>query len=122
GVRFTQIYYGNGQPWDTHRNHNDTTRRLCQDIDRPVAALLDDLKRRGLLESTLRWWSGAASSAGPRPPRAATAAITTTGALRCGWQAAARRAAWLTGRPTSSASPPSRTGCTSTTCTPPSCT
>ena len=41
GVRFTQIYYGNGQPWDTHSNHNETTRRLCQDIDRPMAALLD---------------------------------------------------------------------------------
>jgi len=26
GVRFTQIYYGNGQPWDTHRSHNETTR------------------------------------------------------------------------------------------------
>src|SRR5262249_42311971 len=30
GVRFTQIYCGNGQPWDTHRDHNATTRRLCQ--------------------------------------------------------------------------------------------
>src|SRR5207248_3085531 len=53
GVRCTQIYYGNGQPWDTHRNHNDTTRKLCQDIDQPIAALLTDLKRRGLLDDTL---------------------------------------------------------------------
>jgi hypothetical protein len=58
GVRFTQIYYGDGQPWDTHRNHNETTRRLCQDIDRPVAALLTDLKRCGLLEDTLVIWGG----------------------------------------------------------------
>jgi hypothetical protein len=58
GVRFTQIYYGNGQPWDTHRNHNETTRRLCRDIDQPMAALLADLKRRGLLEDTLVIWGG----------------------------------------------------------------
>jgi uncharacterized protein DUF1501 len=58
GVRFTQVYYGNGQPWDTHRNHNETTRRLCQDIDQPMAALLTDLKRRGLLDDTLVIWGG----------------------------------------------------------------
>jgi hypothetical protein len=58
GVRFTQVYYGNGQPWDTHRNHNETTRRLAQDIDRPIAALLTDLKRRGLLDDTLVIWGG----------------------------------------------------------------
>jgi hypothetical protein len=56
GVRFVQVYYGNGQPWDTHRNHNATTKQLCQDIDRPIAALLTDLKRRGLLEDTLVVW------------------------------------------------------------------
>ncbi len=58
GVRFVQIYYGNGQPWDTHRNHNETTRKLCQEIDQPIAALLTDLKRRGLLEDTLVIWGG----------------------------------------------------------------
>jgi hypothetical protein len=58
GVRCVQVYYGNGQPWDTHRKHNETTRQLCQDIDRPVAALLTDLKRRGLLEDTLVVWGG----------------------------------------------------------------
>ncbi len=58
GVRLTQVYYGDGQPWDTHRNHNDTTRRLARDIDRPMAALLADLKRRGLLEDTLVIWGG----------------------------------------------------------------
>jgi hypothetical protein len=58
GVRFIQVYYGNGQPWDTHRNHNESTRKLCQDIDRPIAALLTDLKRRGLLEETLVVWGG----------------------------------------------------------------
>jgi hypothetical protein len=58
GVRFVQVYYGNGQPWDTHRTHNETTRKLCQDIDRPTAALLTDLKSRGLLDDTLVIWGG----------------------------------------------------------------
>jgi hypothetical protein len=58
GVRFVQVYYGNGQPWDTHNNHNDQVRRLCKDIDQPTAALLADLKQRGLLEDTLVIWGG----------------------------------------------------------------
>ncbi|MFN0051475.1 MAG: DUF1501 domain-containing protein [Planctomycetales bacterium] len=58
GVRFTQVYYGDGQPWDTHRNHDDLTKKLCADIDQPIAALLRDLKRRGLLEDTLVIWGG----------------------------------------------------------------
>jgi uncharacterized protein (DUF1501 family) len=53
GVRFVQVYYGNGQPWDTHSKHNELTRKLCTDIDRPVATLLEDLKNRGMLEDTL---------------------------------------------------------------------
>ncbi len=58
GVRFTQVYYGNGQPWDTHNNHHDTVRKLALDIDRPIAALLTDLKRRGMLDETLVIWGG----------------------------------------------------------------
>ncbi len=58
GVRFIQVYYGNGQPWDTHSKHNESTRKLCADIDRPVAALLADLKSRGMLEDTLVLWGG----------------------------------------------------------------
>lgn len=58
GVRFTQVYYGNGQPWDTHSNHTAATRDLCKDIDRPIAALLLDLKHRGLLDDTLVIWGG----------------------------------------------------------------
>lgn len=58
GVRFTQVYYGNGQPWDTHSSHNEQTPRLAADIDRPMAALLNDLKRRGMLEDTLLVWGG----------------------------------------------------------------
>ncbi len=58
GVRFTQIYYGNGQPWDTHSNHDEQIRKICDDIDRPMTALLSDLKRSGMLEDTLVVWGG----------------------------------------------------------------
>jgi hypothetical protein len=58
GVRFVQLYYGNRQPWDTHSNHDATHKNLCADIDRPIAALLTDLKQQGLLEDTLVIWGG----------------------------------------------------------------
>ncbi len=58
GVRFVQVYYGNGQPWDTHSKHNESVKKLCKAIDQPAAALLADLKRRGLLEDTLVIWGG----------------------------------------------------------------
>jgi uncharacterized protein (DUF1501 family) len=58
GVRFIQVYYGNGQPWDTHSKHDEQTRKLAADIDRPVYALLEDLKQRGLLKDTLVIWGG----------------------------------------------------------------
>ncbi|MDQ6704346.1 MAG: DUF1501 domain-containing protein [Acidobacteriota bacterium] len=52
GVRMVQIYYGNMQPWD---NHDDIQihRRLASDSDGPIAALLHDLKDRGMLKDTL---------------------------------------------------------------------
>lgn len=58
GVRFTQIYYGNGQPWDTHGKHHKQVRKLAATIDQPIAALLTDLKRTGLLDETLVIWGG----------------------------------------------------------------
>ncbi len=58
GVRVTQIYYGDGQPWDTHGNHNAATRKLAADMDRAAGALLTDLKNRGLLDDTLVMWGG----------------------------------------------------------------
>jgi hypothetical protein len=61
GVRFIQVYYldakGN-QPWDTHQDNDKRHRSLCADSDRATAALLVDLKRRGLLEDTLVVWGG----------------------------------------------------------------
>ena len=52
GVRFVQVFMS-GQPWDTHGNHNETTRRLAADMDRAAGALLTDLKARGLIDDTL---------------------------------------------------------------------
>jgi hypothetical protein len=61
GVRFVQVYYvtkSGKQPWDTHSQNNRGHRRLCADSDRATAALLTDLKHRGLLDDTLVIWSG----------------------------------------------------------------
>jgi uncharacterized protein (DUF1501 family) len=57
GVRVVQIYYGNAQPWDDHKDIN-LHRDHAQKSDRPIAALLKDLKARGLLEDTLVIWGG----------------------------------------------------------------
>ena len=57
GVRVVQVYYGADQPWDDHQDinrHRDHARKS----DRPIAALLKDLKARGLLEDTLVIWGG----------------------------------------------------------------
>lgn len=58
GVRFVQVYFGNGQPWDTHGKHNQKVPELCRSIDQPIAALLKDLKSRGMLDETLIVWGG----------------------------------------------------------------
>jgi hypothetical protein len=57
GVRFVQIFMA-GQPWDTHGNNAAMTRSCCEQTDLPIDGLLTDLKRRGLLESTLVLWGG----------------------------------------------------------------
>ena len=58
GVRVIQIYYGNSQPWDTHSNNSSGQQNLSRIVDHPIAGLLTDLKRRGLLEDTLVVWGG----------------------------------------------------------------
>ncbi len=58
GVRFVQVYSGAGNKWDTHQNHEKKGRQLCESMDVPVAALLTDLERRGLLDETLVVWGG----------------------------------------------------------------
>lgn len=58
GVRFVQLYHGAGSKWDAHANIEKNHSGLCKASDKPVAGLLKDLKRRGLLESTLVVWGG----------------------------------------------------------------
>ena len=58
GVRYVQLWHGEGQPWDNHTDIEKNHRRLAQQLDGPVAALLQDLKERGMLEDTLVLCSG----------------------------------------------------------------
>src|SRR5437763_1306830 len=53
GVRFVQCYHGDVQPWDSHDNIAGNHRHLAAECDGPIAALLTDLKQRGLFEETL---------------------------------------------------------------------
>lgn len=57
GVRFVQLFLG-GQPWDNHNTIKATLPAICRKTDRPAAALVRDLKQRGLLETTLVHWGG----------------------------------------------------------------
>jgi hypothetical protein len=58
GVRFVQLYSGSGSKWDAHSDVEGNHARHCRETDRPIAALLKDLKRRGLLDRTLVIWGG----------------------------------------------------------------
>ncbi len=55
GVPYVTINYGG---WDTHEQHFPAMRRKLPEMDRGMAALLQDLAGRGLLDSTIVWWSG----------------------------------------------------------------
>jgi hypothetical protein len=57
GVRFVQVFLS-GQPWDTHSKNAETLKGLCARTDGPSAALVRDLKQRGLLDSTVVLWTG----------------------------------------------------------------
>lgn len=58
GVRFVQLWHGQGQPWDNHDDLAENHRRLAQQCDKPIAALIKDLRQRGLLDETLILWGG----------------------------------------------------------------
>lgn len=58
GVRFVQLYSGAGSKWDAHSDIEKNHGGLCKATDKPIAGLLTDLKRRGLLEDTLVVWGG----------------------------------------------------------------
>ncbi len=57
GVRFVQVFLS-GQPWDTHSKNAESLKGLCGRTDQPSAALVKDLKQRGLLDSTIVLWTG----------------------------------------------------------------
>jgi uncharacterized protein (DUF1501 family) len=58
GVRFIQLYSGDVTGWDAHDDVEKNHGTMCARTDRPVAALLTDLRRRGLLDTTLVIWGG----------------------------------------------------------------
>jgi hypothetical protein len=58
GVRYVQVWHGDGQPWDSHDNIEKEHRRLAGECDQAIGALLKDLKQRGMLEDTLVIWGG----------------------------------------------------------------
>jgi hypothetical protein len=58
GVRFVQLWHGEGQPWDSHDDLEVRHRELASQCDRAIGALLVDLKQRGLLNETLVLWGG----------------------------------------------------------------
>ena len=58
GVRFVQVYDSGGPQWDHHNNINQALPERCRATDLPTAALLKDLKARGLLDDTLVVWGG----------------------------------------------------------------
>jgi uncharacterized protein (DUF1501 family) len=55
GVRFVQLYHTD---WDHHADLGQPLDQVCREVDRPTAALIRDLKERGLLEHTLVIWGG----------------------------------------------------------------
>lgn len=57
GVRFVGVYL-KSQPWDTHADNANATKAVAAQLDQPSAALVKDLKQRGLLDSTLIVWMG----------------------------------------------------------------
>ncbi len=58
GVRFVELYCGSGSGWDAHQNIEGNHGKWCKASDKPIAGLLTDLKRRGMLDDTLIVWGG----------------------------------------------------------------
>jgi hypothetical protein len=58
GVRYIQVWHGDGQPWDNHDDIEVNHRRLATQCDQAIGALIKDLKQRGLLDDTIVMWGG----------------------------------------------------------------
>ena len=118
-MRFVQIFH---ESWDQHGNLVDDLKKNCKATDQACAALIKDLKQRGMLEDTLVVWGGefgrtpmvqgGGNDGRDHHPNAFSMWLAG-GGIKPGVTSA---------RPTTSASRSSRTRCTCTTCTPRSCT
>ncbi len=107
-MRFIQLYH---RDWDHHGGIKDGIKLKAEEVDQPLAALINDLKQLGMLDDTLivlrrrvRPHADVPGRQRPRPPH--------EGLPHAGWPAAASRAASPTARPTSSATTRSRTSST----------
>ncbi len=58
GVRYIQLWHGQGQPWDSHDEIEKNHKRLAGECSQAIGALLKDLKQRGMLKDTLVMWGG----------------------------------------------------------------
>ena len=102
GVRFIELIdTGSSNNWDAHGDMADHA-PLARNVDQPIAGLLRDLKRRGMLDDTLVVWT---TEFGRTPFNRRTEGPRTSPrwAFRRGWPAAASKAASSTARPTSTA-------------------
>jgi hypothetical protein len=84
GVRFVQVFAGG---WDHHSQLEVQLKRRAEDIDQPAAALIQDLKQRGLLESTLIIWGGEFGRTVTVDTREATPGRNHNGKGFCCWMA-----------------------------------
>ena len=57
-MRFVQVYGGGGSQWDAHADLEGNHTKMCTRCDQPTAALIKDLKQRGMLDDTLVVWGG----------------------------------------------------------------
>ena len=119
-MRFVQVL-NHGQSWDHHGAILTALPDRCREVDQPCAALVIDLKQRGLLDTTVVHWGG---EMGRLPVlqndtgRDKWGRDHNTYGFSAGWPAAASKAGTSTARPTSGATTPSRTSSTTTTGTP----
>jgi hypothetical protein len=118
GVRFVQLFL-TGQPWDTHSKNAASLTNLCAATDQPSAALVLDLKQRGLLDRTIVMWGG---EFGRLPISQSDDGRDHNRHANSIWLAgAASNAATATAAPTTSATGPSSIRSTFTTSTPRCC-
>ena len=115
-VRFIQLFH---RGWDQHTRLPRGIQMQAKDVDQAQAALVQDLKQRGMLDDTLVVWGGssdAASTARGSSPTRPMDATTILEPSRSGWPGAGSNRVSATARPTTSHTTSPRTRCTSTTC------